>query len=134
MSAPSSPGSSASSCAGFRGGRLEVLQLPAEAAGLRPGLEQGPVGVGAAHVQERADPCRGHADHRGGEREDGFVGDHRDDPDRDRQDREHRARGDAPVAVGPEVVVGSVSCLAHVVPASSARSAMISVSRKSFGV
>ena len=123
-----------------RGG-LEVLELPAEAPRLRPGLEQRSVGVGTAHVEEGSDPRGRDTDHRGGKGEHGFVGDDRDDPDRDREHREHCAHRDAAVAVGPEIVVGlsgrgsrvGVS-LVHVVPARVARSATISVSRKSLGV
>jgi hypothetical protein len=92
--------------------------------------------VGAAYVEERADPGCRDTDHRGGQREDRFVGDDRDDPDRDREYREHRAHRDAAVAVGSEVVVRLRVGVprVHVVPANAARSAMISVSRKSFGV
>ena len=114
---------------GHRG--LERVELAAQAAGLGAGLPAAsPVGVRPAHVEERADPGRRDPDDGRRQREDGFVGDHRHDPDRHREHREHRADRDAAV-VGPEIVVGRV---AHVVPASSARSATISVRRKSLGV
>ena len=77
---------------GLGDGRLEELQLPPEAAGLGAGLEQRTVGVRAAHVEERArSPAAATPIDRGDERERRFVGDDRDDPDRDREHGEHGA-------------------------------------------
>ena len=109
---------------------------------LRARLEQGSVGVRPAHVEEGSDPGGRDTDHRGGECEDCFVGDDRDDADCHREHGEHRAHGDAAVAVGPEILVrrpvrGSArcaSCARSRGACEAARSAMMSVRRKSFGV
>ena len=110
---------------------LQRLQLPAQAAGLGAGLVQRVLRTGAPHVDQRADARGGHADDRGGESERGLVGDHRGHPDDDGDHGQRRTHRDP----------AELTCLAVArrphhdgATTSSASSATMSLTRKSFGV
>ena len=108
---------------------LQRLQLPAQATGLRPRLPERVLGAAAADVDECADAGGGDAHHRRREPERRFVGDDRGDPEDHRDHRERCARRHA------AVVVALRRCLHHEgTVTSSASSAMMSLTRKSFGV